>query len=290
MLRSDDSIAVVMITLNEAHNLHRVLGNVVSWADEIFIVDSFSRDNTIDIALAFDVNVVQRKFDGFGNQWNFAINSLPITSKWTIKIDPDEELSTDLKESIKKIIRMDRHDGIIVKRRLWFLGSPLPVYQPILRAWRTGSCKFTEVVVNEHPVVQGKIAYADGFLEHYDSPDLHHWIVKQNKYTTFEAIAQYQRSELSASPKLFGTAIQRRMWLKKFFWFFPFRYSILFLYHYIVLGSFRAGRAGFIWASLRTSVYRLWEYKYYEIVRSGKLPRENHSSPGVPDGRVQLYK
>ena len=44
-------IAVVMISLNEAHNMERVLSNVVSWAQEVFLVDSFSSDTTVDIAL-----------------------------------------------------------------------------------------------------------------------------------------------------------------------------------------------------------------------------------------------
>ena len=34
-----DSLAVVMITLNEAHNLERSIKNLKGWVDEIFIVD-----------------------------------------------------------------------------------------------------------------------------------------------------------------------------------------------------------------------------------------------------------
>ena len=72
-------IAVVMITLNEAHNLEAVLDNLQNWAEQVFIVDSYSSDATIDIALRRGVHVVQHAFTGFGEQWNFALQNLPIT-------------------------------------------------------------------------------------------------------------------------------------------------------------------------------------------------------------------
>jgi len=39
-------IAVVMISLNEAHNLEAVLQNLAGWAQEVFLVDSYSADET----------------------------------------------------------------------------------------------------------------------------------------------------------------------------------------------------------------------------------------------------
>ena len=83
-------IAVVMISLNEGHNMAAVLDNLKGWAHEVFLVDSYSTDETLDIALAAGVHVVQRSFSGFGNQWNFALDQLPITAPWTMKLDPDE--------------------------------------------------------------------------------------------------------------------------------------------------------------------------------------------------------
>lgn len=234
-------IAIVMITLNEAHNLAPCLINIADWAAEVFIVDSYSADNTVDIALAYGANVVQRKFDGFGSQWNFAVSQLPITAPWTMKLDPDERLSNDLKRHIKNRIESNEVDGLSIDRRLWFMGRPLPVTQRVVRVWRTGRCLFTDVQVNEHPVVQGNVEVVDGFLEHHDSPDLEHWLDKQNRYTSAEAVATSQGRRLGDDPKLFGTALQRRMWVKKHYMKLPLRYVALFVYHYIVLGAWRAG-------------------------------------------------
>ena len=93
-------IAVVMISLNEGHNIKDVCENLSGWAQEVFLVDSYSKDNTIEIALSYGINVVQRKFRGFGDQWNFALNELPIESPWVMKLDPDERLSEELKNNI----------------------------------------------------------------------------------------------------------------------------------------------------------------------------------------------
>lgn len=281
-------VAVVMISLNEAHNMDAVLQNLAGWAQQVFLVDSCSADSTVSIALRYGVHVVQRRFKGFGDQWNFALNELPISAPWTMKLDPDERLTSELKSSIQGLVEEGNQEGIILLRRLWFMGAVLPVQQPILRVWRTGMCKFSDVAVNEHPLVEGQMNYAAGYLEHHDSPDLDHWLTKQNRYTTAEAIGQFEGRALALPPRLFGTALERRMWVKRNFWKVPGRYCILFLYHLLLVGAWRAGRVGWIWARLRTEVYRTWEYKNFEMSRLGHVPIKIPSHPGTPDPRVQF--
>lgn len=278
-----------MITLNEAHNLSAVLDNIQGWAEEIFIVDSYSSDDTVDIALRYGAHVVQRAFRGFGDQWNFALENLPITSRWTMKLDPDERLSDELKNSMLKALGEDKFDGYGLTRRLWFMGKPLPITQSLVRIWRTGKCRFTNVAVNEHPVVNGEITSLDGYLEHLDSPDLTHWYFKQNKYTTAEALMRFRSEQFSDVPSLFGTPFQRRMWIKAHFLQLPMRYHALFFYHYFFLGAWRAGRVGYIWAGLRVEVFRAIEYKLREMRITGREPLEVCSTLGAPDTRVAQY-
>ena len=82
MTNKDNSIAVIMITLNEAHNLKRVFQNIKNWADEIYILDSYSQDETIDLCIDNNIKVIQKKFVNFGDQWNHALNAFDIKSKW----------------------------------------------------------------------------------------------------------------------------------------------------------------------------------------------------------------
>lgn len=282
-------VAVVMISLNEAHNMAAVLQNLKGWAQEVFLVDSYSADETVSTALREGASVVQRRFTGFGDQWNFAISQLPITAPWTMKLDPDERLSDELKRQIENAIIGDDVDGLSFDRRLWFMTQALPVRHRLTRVWRTGRCRFTDVSVNEHPMVDGQVRHVSGDLEHHDSPDLEHWLEKQNKYTTAEAVSAYQHTGLSAKPRLFGTPLQRRTWIKKHYIAFPFRYVALFVYHYLVLGAWRAGWVGYAWSRLRCDVYRLREYKLREIRISGRLPARRPVGPGQPDPRVQQY-
>ncbi len=270
--------------------MEAVLENLSGWAQEVFLVDSCSSDATVDIALRYGVHVVQRKFNGFGNQWNFALERLPITASWTMKLDPDERLTEGLKASIEESVARRDCTGFAFARRLWFMGRPLPVRQDVVRVWRTGHCRFTDVAVNEHPLVSGKVERIRGELEHHDSPDLHHWFDKQNRYTTAEAVRQYEGRPLAYAPKLFGSSLERRMWLKENFWRMPGRYLLLYLYHLVFLGAWHAGRVGFIWARLRVDVYRMWGYKYLEMRLLGRVPGRIPSSVGEPDPRVPFFE
>ena len=86
-------LTVVMITLNEAHNMDAVCENLRGFARDIVVLDSFSKDDTVGIALRHGARVYQRKFTNFGDQWNTAILRLPISTPWVMKLDPDERLT-----------------------------------------------------------------------------------------------------------------------------------------------------------------------------------------------------
>ncbi|MEM6415360.1 MAG: glycosyltransferase family 2 protein [Pseudomonadota bacterium] len=275
-----------MITLNEAHNMNAVLETLRGVADEVFLVDSFSQDKTVAIAQEFGVRVVQRPFKGFGDQWNFAVNEIPITAKWTMKLDPDERITPQLASSIRAAIDEDTYDGFTLDRQLWFMGAPMPVRQRILRIWRTGICKFTDVLVNEHPIVEGNIGHVSGDIEHHDSPDLHHWFDKQNRYTTAEAQTIFEGRKLAATPSLFGCGLERRMWLKRVYRHIPFRHALMFLYCWLWLGAWRSGRPGFIWARLRATVFRMREDKLYEM----RLLGASYSAGTRPRRRAEITR
>jgi glycosyltransferase involved in cell wall biosynthesis len=283
-------VAVVMISLNESHNMDAVLQNLAGWAQEVFLVDSYSDDETVDIALRHGVHVVQRRFKGFGDQWNFALRALPISAPWTMKLDPDERLTDELKRSLFDVAMNSDVFGASLCRKLWFMGKPLPVRQTILRAWRTGSCRFTDVAINEYPVVAGKTVHIKGDLEHYDSPDLQHWYDKQNRYSTAEALIRYTKSGLADRPIFFGTPLQRRMWLKHHFNKLPLRHIAMFLYCFLVVGAWRVGKVGWIWSRLRAEVFRMQEYKLLEMQMNGRKPSEAVARRANPNKHVRQYE
>ncbi len=282
-------VAVIMLSLNEEHNMHEVCQNLSGWAQEVFLVDSLSRDKTVDIALSYGVRIVQRPFRGFGDQWNFALKELPINAPWTMKIDPDERISDVLKQNLMDVMHDGTVDGVSMHCRWWFMGTPLSVGNEVTRLWRTNTCKFSEVEVNEHARVSGRVVKVNGTLENLDSPDLDHWFEKQNRYTTSEAVSAFRGDRLSATPSIWGDRLQRRMWLKKNFHSIPFRYFLLFFYYWLWRGMWKFGWVGYMSARLWTDVMRFREYKLREIRIRGRLPLQRIYGPGIPDSRVPLY-
>lgn len=280
-------VSVIMLTLNEEFHLPGAIENVKDWAEDIFIVDSRSTDKTVDIALDNGVKIVQRPFTNFGDQWNFALERLPIKTPWTLKLDPDERLTDELKAEITNLLKGNPECcGYEMDRRLWFMGKPLHVLAPVLRLWKTGKCRFSDVLVNEHPLVDGPVGKLKGILEHYDSPDLHHWWDKQNRYSTMRAIEMVKGKELSAKPRLFGTPLERRVFFIKAFFHIPFRYQLQWIYESLVRGAWRDGWLGFTWVSLRINVRKLCELKAKEMRISGRIPHIPKASAGDFDHRV----
>ena len=263
-------ITVLLITLNEEYHLQQCLDNLSGWSKEVCILDSFSTDKTLEIARQNGVKLLQNEFRSFGAQWNYALDSFDITTDWVMKIDPDERISDKLKGELTNLLVGSRDidfKGIVAQRRLWFMGRPLPIEQPLLRVWKKGSCRFSDVLVNEYPIVDGKVIRVSGRIEHFDSPDLEHWINKQNKYTTAEALSRFNRLPLSFRPLLLGNSHERRMFMKKYYPILPFRHLALFLYYLLVRNVWIAGRTGLIWARLRVDVMRFIEYKQYELTQ-----------------------
>src|SRR5438477_9956590 len=75
-------ITPLILTYNEASNIERVLERL-GWAREVVVVDSFSDDETAEIASRFPyVRVVQRAFDTHSAQWNFGLKDTGISSEW----------------------------------------------------------------------------------------------------------------------------------------------------------------------------------------------------------------
>jgi glycosyltransferase involved in cell wall biosynthesis len=280
-------VSVVLITLNEEYHLPGVLDNLLGWVQEIFVVDSLSTDRTVDVALERGAVVVQRPFGDFGDQWNWALMKLPITTPWTLKIDPDERMSDELKKEIEKTVSAnDPAEGYSFPRRLWFMGRPLHVRQDVVRLWKTGRCQFSNVIVNEQPIINGEVGRLHGILEHLDARDLHAWCEKQNRYSTAEAVMRLRGDDLAVSPRLLGTPLERRMFLKRMFYSVPLRYQFLYWYHLLGQGVWQDGATGRLWARLRTEVYRMCEAKVREMRQTGKIPDVPKATHGCFDSRV----
>ena len=95
------TLSIAMISLNEEANLARTLESV-RWADEIIVVDSGSRDRTVEIAQSFGAKTSYHAFGGHGEQKNVALDLC--TSDWIFLLDADEVLTPELQQQLKQQI------------------------------------------------------------------------------------------------------------------------------------------------------------------------------------------
>ncbi len=282
-------ITVLIPTLNAEGHLDELFDSIEPFVSDVFVVDSLSIDQTVDICLRRGIKIVQRHYVNSSDQFQWMLDSLPIMTPWVFFMAQDERFSDSLVQALGNLFDAgvpETIDGYTVKWRLWFMGRPLHATAPNLRLFRTGKCNVTQVACNEHFRVPGGIGHLDGILEHKDTLNLHEWYEKQNLWTTREAIQQARPVSNDERPVLLGTALQRKAFLRKVLKKVPCRNCIRFLYYWLKFGAWRDGRAGVVWASLRVWVADVIDLKVEEMRKSGipsKIPEGRH---GDFDSRV----
>jgi glycosyltransferase involved in cell wall biosynthesis len=286
------SVAVILLTFNEEANLAAALDSVKSWAAEVFVVDSYSTDRTVDIALeraADGVRVVQHRFKNYSEQWNWALAHLPVTSEWTLKLDADERVTPGFKKEVDELLRSPAQDlhGLLFRRRLFFMGTPLRFGGTLdnhdLRLWRTGRAVFEQRSVNEHALVEGRRATLKSYVEHHDNKSIADWIDKHNRYSSLEAINLIQGNLTGGiKPRFFGYPTERRMWLRKWYYRVPGRPLLYFLYRYLLRLGLLDGWAGFRFAFLHASFLYWIDLKRAEYRAMGELPAVIWPARGAP--------
>jgi glycosyltransferase involved in cell wall biosynthesis len=251
-------ISVVILTLNEELNLPRCLG-AISWCDDVLIVDSFSSDATLRIAAEHGVRVVQRIFDSFAGQRNFAVEHCELKHDWIFHLDADEVMTPALSAEILESIAATDKDAYRVSSRLMFRGNFLrraglfPWYQ--VRLGRRGKLRFTQVGHGQREQLPSHaIGTLKNSLLHFPfEKGLDDWIEKHNRYSTAEArqnVCGAGDIDSTVLDLLSITTDRRRRAAKKIFRWLPCRPTIRFIYMYLFRGGILDGKAGFTYCRL----------------------------------------
>ncbi|TGX82096.1 glycosyltransferase family 2 protein [Palleniella muris] len=277
-----NTIAALILTYNEEKHIKRCISSLKGVCDEIFVVDSFSKDNTVKIAEGLGATVIQNPWKNYATQFNFGLHNCGIKSDWVWRIDADEFLEGEIGHSVKDAIAScsDDVNGIYVRKRIDFMGRPLlhggwyPSYH--LKVFRRGHGDCENRWMDEHiRLYDGRsVTVESGNQVDANLNDLTWWTEKHNGYATREMadmlMMEYGLDAKSqeVEPKFFGTEEQRKRWLKIRYIKTPLfvRPFINFTLRYIVKGGFLDGREGFIWHILQGFWYRmLVDAKIYEL-------------------------
>jgi len=162
------TLSAILITKNEAANIRDCLRSV-SWADEVIVVDSCSTDGTAEIAREMGAQVYVHDWPGFGPQKNRALAYA--SKEWVFSIDADERITPELRAEIELAMLEENSDGYFCPRLSQFCGSFIrhsgwyPDY--VLRLFKRGSGRFSDNLVHESVLLQGRSGKLKSPLLHY---------------------------------------------------------------------------------------------------------------------------
>lgn len=266
------TVSVIILTYNESLHIARAIESARAFSDEVLVVDSFSSDDTCEIARRHGAQVVQHAFVNQAKQFQWALDNLPITGNWTMRLDADEIIEADLAAEItRRLPALDAQvTGINLKRKHIFMGRwvrhggryPLKM----LRLWRTGLGRIEDRWMDEHiSVTHGRTITLEGGFADHNLHDLTFFTHKHNQYATREAIEVLNarlalftvRHELNEGHSSFQ-ARAKRLVKNRLYNRVPFTLSstAYFLWRYIVQLGFLDGRSGLVYHLLQGYWYR----------------------------------
>ena len=181
-------VTALILTFNERENIGRALA-ALSSAKQIVIVDSFSTDETIEIAKARhpNITITQRRFDTHATQWNFGLAQ--IRTLWVLALDADYELSPGLIDELENLQRADEISAYEAKFEFRIFGRALraSVYPPRPILFRKARCNYYDEGHTQRLAVTGSTRQLSGRVYHDDRKPLSGWMWAQDRYATIEA-------------------------------------------------------------------------------------------------------
>jgi glycosyltransferase involved in cell wall biosynthesis len=211
-------LSAIIITKNEAANIGACLESL-AFCDERIVVDSDSTDGTLLIAREKGARVATHGWKGFGPQKNYALSLAH--GDWVLSIDADERVSPELAQEILRAIEGGEADGFALPRRSSFCGRVMRhsgwFPDRVLRLFRRHKGRFTDDLVHERVVCDGKTARLHNALLHDPVGRLEDAIRRIDQYSTLgaEKLAASDRKVSFFSGITHGTATFLRVYLLK---------------------------------------------------------------------------
>jgi glycosyltransferase involved in cell wall biosynthesis len=289
-------VSVLVPVKNEAENLRRCLP-ALSWADEVFVVDSQSTDATAQVAAEHGAHLVQFHFNGtFPKKKNWALEDLPFRNEWVLIVDADEIVVPELAEEIVRRTDSGEADGYYLNMKYYFLGRRIR-HCGYAEAWnlrlfkhRLGRYERMPVTpdagtgdneAHEHVELRGKVLRLRHELDHHAYPTISAWVEKHNRYATWEA-EMYERFLSEPVPTAIGAGKRFKRRLKKIYLRLPMRPLIRFLYAYVLRLGFLDGMPGLVFCTLLSFYDFLAWAKVYE--RRVAAEAASTGTPGATRG------
>lgn len=277
---TNSSLSFIILTFNEEKHIERCIQSILPISKNIFIIDSYSTDATVEIAQKNGATVFQNPWKNYATQFNWGLQNCPINSEWIMRLDADEYLSSELRDELQNVLPKlePAISGLILNYRHYFLGKwikhgtryPLP----LLRIWRSGKGYIENKWMDERVILsEGKTYKLKSDFIHDDLNDVTFFTQKHNGYATREAIDllnkeyHFMDTDNSTDPNLnkkhFNLYLKNKFYSNSFLFF---RCFIYFIYRYFFRLGFLDGKEGLVYHFLQGFWYRfLVDAKIYEL-------------------------
>ncbi|HOW51081.1 MAG TPA: glycosyltransferase family 2 protein [bacterium] len=282
-----NNITAIILTYNEERHIERCVKNAQTVASKVFLVDCSSTDRTRAIAEGLGATVVDHAWPGnHAAQLNWALENLPITTPWVMRLDADEYLTDELTAEINKVLPTmpSQTNGVYFKRRVYFMGRWIKHggYYPtfLLRLWRHKKVVCEQRWMDEHmKVLEGTSVTLDHDFVDDNLNYLPWWTVKHNGYSSREAVEllnhthHFMQSDVLGGDGDGSQEKTKRKLKENYYARLPLflRALIYWKYRYFIKLGFLDGVPGLIWHFLQGFWYRfLVDAKIYQVERYAK--------------------
>ncbi|RDZ27500.1 glycosyltransferase family 2 protein [Lysobacter silvisoli] len=235
-------LSACIIAFNEADRIGDCLASL-AFCDEIVVVDSYSTDATVEIARAAGARVLQRPFDGFRSQKQYAIEQA--AHDWVLCLDADERVDERLRTAIEaererafdgaagyRFARLSEYFGRFLRHGNAYPDRVLRLFDRRRGGWRG------QREVHEAASVDGAVRTLPGDLIHYPYRSLEQQLAKTERYARMMAEHDYARGKRATLAKLVLAPAWR-------FW-----------RGYLLRGGFLDGWHGLVYAYVRANYVR----------------------------------
>lgn len=278
-------VTVIILTYNEEKNIEACLDSVYGWTKEIFIVDSFSTDQTLEKVKKYSgVHVLQHAFENYSIQRNWALKNLPITGEFIMNIDADHRINDDLKQELFETFSKgvsEEIKGLMASRQTLFMnrwikhGGHFPVYHGFMFRKGYGFCEEKEY--DQHFVIEGKSLKMKGTIKDVITDSLTNFTARHNRWATLEAQDAVKwmkgNSGKVIQPNKNGNPMEVRRYQRMKYYSLPIftRVFMYFGYRYFLKFGFLDGKQGLVFHFLQGFWFRfLVDAKIYESTKTDK--------------------
>ncbi len=207
------NLSVAIITKNEQEMIAGCLESV-SWANDIIVIDAQSSDKTVDIAKKYTKRVFVKKWTGFANQKNFAIQKAQ--HDWILVLDADERVSGSLHQEISNVLgsqpNLQAFDMPLIN---YFLGKRMNYggwqYDKVTRLIKK-NIRYADQQIHEYLDITGPTGHLSSPLYHFSHRDISSNLLKTKQYAELEAHYHYIRNSPQVSEWTLCKGVLQHFW------------------------------------------------------------------------------